>query len=118
MATPKKYFHDHLVLLLLSVNVFLALAAVVSVLLRLVSSQGGGYIIQFRPTLGIGAYQSGSVFELISFAGFAILVAVAHGLLSMRAYHIRRQLALAILSLGILLLLLAIIVSNSLLALR
>ncbi|MDB5184274.1 MAG: hypothetical protein JWN38_82 [Candidatus Saccharibacteria bacterium] len=118
MATPKKFLNDHVVLLLLSTNAFLTLAGVLLILVRLSSGQTTSNIIAYRPSVGIEAFQRGSVLELVSFAGFAILVMVVHTILSMRAYHIRRQLALAILSLGVLLLLLTIIVSNSLLALR
>lgn len=118
MAIPKKFFHDHLVLLLLSVNAFLALAVTVIVLVRLGNSHSSGYIVQYRPSLGIGAFQTGSVTELLSFIGFAYLVLIVHTVLGMRAYHVRRQVALAILSLGILLQVLAIIISNALLTLR
>lgn len=118
MATPKKFFHDHLVLLLLSVNAFLTLAVAVLVLLKLGNSHSTGYIVQYRPSLGIGAFETGSVLELLSFIGFSVIIFTAHTLLSMRAYQVRRQVALAILSLGILLQLLAIIISNALLALR
>ena len=118
MATPKKFFHDHLVLLLLSINAFLALALAILVLLRLGSSHSTGYIVQYRPSLGIGAFQSGSVIELLSFIGFSVLALVTHGVLAMRAYHVRRQVSLTILSLGVLLQILAIIISNALLALR
>ena len=118
MAISKKYFHDHLVLLLLSVNAFLAVAGSIFILVRLSTSHGNGYIVQYRPSLGINAYQPGSVIELLSFVGFAALVLVVHTVLSLRAYKIHRQLAIAILSLGILLLLLTIIISNALLVLR
>lgn len=118
MAVPKKYFHDHLVLLLLSINAFLAFAASLFVLLRLSTGHGNGYIVQYRPSLGINAFKTGSVTELLSFIGFALLVLVVHGVLSMRAYHIHRQLAVTILGLGVLLLVLTIIVSNALLVLR
>ena len=118
MATPKKFLHDHLVLLLLTVNVFLALALVAFLLLRLSNSHSTGYIVQYRPSLGIGAFQSGKVIDLLSFIGFSLLVFAVHTVLAMRAYHVRRQVSLAILSLGILLQVLAIIVSNALLALR
>lgn len=105
-------------LLLLSVNTFLALAASLLVLLRLSSGHGNAYIVQYRPSLGINAYKTGSVTELLAFIGFALLVLVIHTILSMRAYHIHRQLAVSILGLGILLLTLCIIVSNALLVLR
>ena len=118
MANPKKFFHDQLVLLLLTVNAFLVLVVVVSVLLQLGSSNTAGYIVQYRPSLGISAFQSGSIIELFSFIVFGFLALITHTLLSLRAYKVRRQLALAILSLGILLQLLNVIISNALLSLR
>lgn len=118
MSTPKKYFHDHFVLLLLSVNIFLAIADSIFILIRLGTSHGSGYIVQYRPSLGISAYQAGSVFELYSFVGFAVVVLVIHATLSFRAYNIHRQLAIAILCLGVLLLVLTAIVSNALLVLH
>lgn len=118
MTIPTKYFHDRLILLLLSINVFLTFLTSIFILLRLSSDHGNGYIVQYRENLGISAFKTGSVTELLSFIGFAILVLVIHGLLSMRAYHIHRQLSITILSLGVLLLVLACIVSNALLLLR
>ena len=118
MAAPKKFFHDHLVLLLLSINAFLTLALTVLVLLRLGSSHSTGYIVQYRSSLGIDAFKSGSVAELFSFIGFGVLVLITHSVLAMRSYHVRRQVSLAILALGGLLLVLAIIISNALLTLR
>lgn len=118
MAASKKYFHDHLVLLLLSLNAFAAVAGSIFILVRLASSHGNSYIVQYRPSLGADAFKTGSVIDLLAFAVFAIIVLVAHTMLSLRAYQIHRQLALAILSLGILLLVLTVIVSNALLMLR
>jgi hypothetical protein len=118
MATHKKYFHDHYVLLLLSINGFLAVAGIIFVLLRLDSSHGGGYIVQYRPSLGVSAYQTGSILQLISFTVFAALVMGLNTVLSYRVYKIHRQLAITVLSLGVLLLVLNIIVSNALLLLK
>jgi hypothetical protein len=118
MATPKKYFQDHVVLLLLSIDTFLTFLTAVFVLLRLSAGHGNGYIVQYRPNVGINAYKTGSVTELLSFIIFAFIVLATHTLLSMRTYHIHRQLAITILALGILLLVLAIIVSNALLVLH
>jgi hypothetical protein len=118
MATNKKYFQDHFILLLLSTNIFLAFSTVVIMLARLSDGRTGSVITQYRPTLGIGEYQRGSVTELLSFIVFALLVATVHTVLSQRIYQIHRHLAIVVLGLGILLLLLGIIVSNALLALR
>ncbi len=118
MASSKKYFHDHFVLLLLSINAFLAVAGSIFILLRLSTSHGTGYIVQYRASLGIDAFRTGSIVDLLSFIAFALMVLAIHTVLSIRAYHIHRQLAITILSLGILLLVMTIIISNALLVLR
>jgi hypothetical protein len=119
MATSKKYFHDHFVLLLLATNVFLAIAGSIFIAISLSTSHGNNtYIFQYRPFLGASEYTAGSVINLFSFVGFAIIVLAIHSSLSFRAYKIHRQLAIAILSLGVLLLLLTIMISNALLVLH
>lgn len=118
MIISKKYLHDHLVLLLLSVNAFLTVLGTIFMLVRLSTSHGNGYIVQFRSSVGINDFKTGGVIDLLAFIAFAWLVMTVHTLLSLRAYHIHRQLAIAILSLGLLLLVLTLIVSNALLALR
>lgn len=118
MAISKKYFHDHLVLLLLSIQAFLAIAGSIFILLRLTSSHSAGYVIGYRAALGTRHFQNGTVTGLLAFIGFAFIVLVAHTVLSMRSYHIHRQLAISILGSGILLLVLNIIISNALLVLR
>jgi hypothetical protein len=121
MAVPKKYFHDHLVMLLLSVNAFLAVGGGLFILLSLGSSHSNGYIIQCRDCSNPAAankFTNGSVTGLLGFVVFAALALTANIVLSLRAYKIHRQLAIAILALGIVLLALMIIVSNALLVLR
>lgn len=119
MHIPKKYFHDRIVLLLLSTNVFLALLNAVMILLRLGSNNNTLKLIQRRPNLGLSGFTySSSNLTYISFIIFAILVLVYHTLLSMRVYHIRRHFALTILGLGSMLLAISLIVSNALLVQR
>lgn len=118
MAVSKKYFRDHLVLLLLSINIFLAVLGTILILVRLSTSHGNGYIVQYRASLGINDFKTGSILDLIGFIVFIWLVIIVHTILSIRAYSIERQLAVAILSLGLLLLTLSIIISNALLVLR
>lgn len=121
MAISKKYFHDHLVMLLLSVNIFLAIGGSLFVLISLSTGNSNGYIVQCRDcsnTLAVNRFTNGDLIELLSFVAFALIVLGVHAVLSLRAYKVHRQLALAILALGILLLTLMIIISNSLLTLR
>ncbi|HEX8763192.1 MAG TPA: hypothetical protein VF733_05570 [Candidatus Saccharimonadales bacterium] len=118
MHIPKKYLHDKLALLLASSNIFLAFLCVVSVILRGSIGQGiGGYIVQYRANLGLSAFQKGSVVHILSFILFVLIIAGINLLLSLKTYELRRALSLAILGLGFLVLLLAVIVSNALLVL-
>lgn len=118
MIIPRRYLHDRLVLLLLSVDVFLALLASLWVLLKLDAGRSAGYIVQYRASLGISRFKTGDASDLVAFIGFAILVLVLHTMLSIKAYPIRREVSIVILLLGMLLLLLSLIVSNALLTLR
>lgn len=119
MPMPKKYLQDKLVLLLLSANIFLAFLCAVLVLLRLNFGQGAeGYIVEYRSNLGISAFRVGGIFGLLNFAGFAIVLMVINVALSIKTYKIRRELSLSILAAGLLILLLAIIVSNALMVLH
>lgn len=117
MLLSKKYLHDKLILLLASINIFLAFLCIMLVVLRLGAGQGG-YIVQYRANLGVSAFKTGSVSGLLDFVAFAVVTLIANLILSMRTYLLRRELSIVILSLGALLLTLAIIVSNALLVLR
>ncbi len=121
MATPKKYFHDHLVMLLLSVDIFLAIGGSLFILLSLGSSNSSSYIVQCRDcsnTAAVNKFTNGSMSGLLAFIVFAALVVASQLVLSYRAYKIHRQLAITILALGVPLLVIMIIVSNALLMLR
>lgn len=118
MHIPKKYFQDRLVLLLLSLNTFLALFGSILILLRLDSGRSEGYIIRYRANQGLDAFGKGGVTELLSFIIFAALVLGFHTVLSIKIYSHRRHFSMAVLGLGLLLLVVAIIVSNALLELR
>lgn len=118
METPKKYFQDKLVLLLLSSNIFLAFLCIALIFLRLGQGGGESYIVQYRSNLGISAFARGDIIRIFSFVGFAALVAAINIFLSIRTYGIRRLLSIMLLSSGLVLLVFTIIVSNALLVLR
>jgi len=97
----------------------LAFLCVVLVFLRLgLGQDSSGYLVEYRSNLGISAFKTGSIVDIVSFVAFAILIAGTSIMLSIRTYPIRRLLALTILASGILLLALDIIVSNALMVLR
>lgn len=118
MHVPKKFFQDRTVLLLLSINAFLALVVSVKTLFQLDGGRVDGYIVEYRANLGLSAFRTGTATELIAFILFVSFVLVFHFLLSVKAYHIRRHFSLAILGMGTLLLSVALVVSNALLILR
>ncbi len=115
MATPKKYFHDRTILILLSVNAFLALANSLYILLSINFSSGATYVTRFRPRLGIDRYSQGSATGILSFAIFTLLVFGFHAYLSKKAYPIKRHFAIVILAFATLLLVLSTIISHELL---
>jgi hypothetical protein len=117
MAIPKKFFHDQLVLLLLSVNTFLTLVTTVWILLRLDNARSTGFIVEYRDNVGISAYKTGRAADILAFIIFAFLVLIVNTVLSWRVYGHHRKYSLVILSLGTLLLVLSIIISNALLVL-
>ncbi|MHB1864973.1 MAG: hypothetical protein ACYCPS_02295 [Candidatus Saccharimonadales bacterium] len=121
MAISSKFFRDHYILLLLTINVFLFLVVAVFVIVRLSGLHSSSYIVQCRncsdPT-ATNKYLVGGVSGLLSFIVFSLVVLVINITLSLKSYNIHRQLAIAILSLGILLQVLTLAVSNALLVLR
>lgn len=118
MHIPKKYFHDRLVLMFLSISIFLAALSSALVFLRLDSGRTGGYIVQYRANLGVSAFKTGASSDLYAFIAFVVIVLVVHIIMSMRVYSEHRSFAVTILGMGVLLITVATIVSNALLVLR
>lgn len=118
MTIPKKYLHDRLILLLLSVSTFLAILNSLLILFRLDPGRSAGYIVQYRASLRLSALKTGDANEIVAFIAFALFVLMFHVLMSIKAYHIRREVSVVVLVFGIFLLLFSLVVSNSLLSLR
>mgnify|MGYP001176872202 CR=1 FL=1 len=125
MSNSKHFLQDQRVLVLVSINVFMALLAIVLVVLKLIASQGKTtYVTQFRSqpnaidfvTGGVGF--NGTAIDMVSFIVAALSFMALGILLAYRAHSIHRQLAVATLSLTSVLLLFLIAVSNILLGLR
>ena len=108
-------------MLLLTVNTFLAGLGSLLVLLRLDPGRNEGYIVQCRDCSNlsnVSRFKTGSASELLAFIAFLLAVLIINGVLSVKVYKIHRQFAIIILGLGLLLMALAIIVSNALLLQR
>ena len=117
MPPLKKYFQDKSILSLLSLNLFLVLLVTIIIALRISANSGEEYVIQYRSYLG-GEVKTGSIINFIYIIAFAVIVVVFHFILSLKTYHIRRQLAITLLCMSALLLVVAFIVSNQLLMLH
>ncbi len=117
MATEKKYFHDKLILLILSANAFLAILSAILLLLRLGSSSPNYHIIQYRSDLGLSAFKNGTSTSLYAFIIFIWVTLIINAVLSYKTYHVRRDFSIVILGLGLLLIVLSMIVSNALIVL-
>jgi hypothetical protein len=111
----KKYFQDRPVLFLNLIVVLGALINVISVVLRIDTSQTVA-ITRYQASLGL--FERGSTTELYSFAIAAVVIAVAAILLSARLYWLRRSLSLVVLLLAIITLLFNLIVSGAILNLQ
>jgi hypothetical protein len=118
MAKPKQYSHDRVILLFLAINAFLVLAITASILLRLGGGSSQEYIRAYRSNLGLDAYQSGNIADILSFVGFAVIVFLLHLLLSKKIYRIRRDGSLIIIFMTTLTLIFALVVGNALLNIR
>lgn len=118
MKIPAKYFHDRIVLLLITLNVFITGLMSVLILYRLDGGSSDNFIVQYRSNLGLGGYEAGGVFEFIAFIIFALIILLSHIVLSMRIYDEKRQYSLAVLSLSLILVVFSLVVSNALLAIR
>ncbi len=118
MKIPNKYFHDRVVLFLISFNSFFAALTILWNLSRIGSSSSDLFIIQCRycsetfPQLISGGSQ-----EFIAFVLFVLIVLVSNIVLSMRIYEEKRRYAIGILALTTVLIIFALVVSNALLAL-
>ena len=117
MTDTRRFFHDRVVLFLLTINGFLTLINVVVILLRLGGS-GDNYIQAYRSNLGLSAITVGGVSELISFVIFAIGLFVFHLFFAIQFHKMRVVSSWVVMLLTTLLLILNFIVANALLDLR
>ncbi|MBW3569117.1 hypothetical protein KY385_03240 [Candidatus Parcubacteria bacterium] len=115
MPTPKPFFQDRLILLILTINTFLAVVLAVSSLLAL--GDTGGYIKEYRSNLGLDGYLAGDVLDIVSFAIFALIVYIFHLVVSIKVYHIHRSFSMVVLLLALITFTFALLASRSLMSL-
>lgn len=118
MEIPKKYLHDRVVLLLLTLMAILVVIGVSLVLLRFDPSRNPTTTAGYRPSITGTQYQSGKPLDIYLMAVFMLFTSASALLLSIRTYHIRRFLSVFILASTVFLLVLSTIVANALISLQ
>lgn len=118
METSKKFLHDRLMLLLVTLVSLLLVIGVLSVLIRFDVSKNPTTIIAWRPNVSGSSYQSGRPIDIYSLAIFMVLSAVAGVFLAFRTYKIQRSISVFMLSATNFILLLSVIVANALISLQ
>ena len=114
---PKTYFHDRLILLILSINSFLAIALILTALFAL-SDSGSGFIREYRSNLGLDGYEAGGVKDVLAFAVFSVLLYVFQIYSSTKIYHIRKHISVMILLITLVIYIFSLLVINALLGLK
>lgn len=117
MPKPKTYFHDRLILLVLSINTFLAVALILSTIFAL-SDNSAVFIREYRSNLGLDGYEAGGIKDILAFAIFAVVTYAFQIYASTKIYHIRKHLSLMILLLTMVIYIFALLVINALLGLK
>ena len=118
MEIPRKFLHDRLVLLLITVMAILVVIGVSIVLLRFDVSRNPTTIVSYRPNVSGTQYISGKPIDIYSLAVFMVFTAGAAIVISSHIYAAKRQAALFLLSSTIFLLVLSTIVANSLISIQ
>ena len=118
MDIPKKFLHDRVVLLLMTVIAVLVVVGVSIVLLRFDVSRNPTTVVAYRPNVSGTQYLSGKPIDIYSLAFFMILTAVAGVILGALVYNLRRSIAIFILASASFLLILSAIVANALISLQ
>ena len=115
MNSKNKYFHDRVILLLLSFNVLISLLSSLVILLRLVNLPTDYYpFVQGRFPSGQKIYNTGSIVSLYSLVVFILLMLGINSFLSYKTYPYKKDFSIIILSLSLLLVVLTYLVSQSL----
>jgi len=125
MATNKHFFQDRTMLLFVSFETFIVLLSSALILLRLNAARDKViFVSQFRslpnaPDFAAGGLGvNGSVWDIVSFVVAAVGIYTFGMILAFRVYRLRRELALTVLVLTLVLLLFLLAVSNILLVIR
>lgn len=118
MQPSKRYLHDRIILIFLTLIAVLAVIGVSSVLLRFDASQNSTTIAGYRPNLSSSTYVSGNTLDIYELPLFMLLISAIGVILSVRLFRIGRDACLFVLASTTFLLIISIITANALIALQ
>jgi hypothetical protein len=118
MDLPKKFLHDRLVLVLISLIALLVVVGVGVVLLRFDVSKNPTTVVAYRPNISGSSYQSGKPIDIYSLAVFMVIAAAAGVALGARTYPIKRYVSIFLLSSTAFLIIMATRVAWSIISLQ
>ena len=116
MNISSKLLPDKAAISLIAGNVVLACITILTILLRVSSSDSSSTIIQYRSNLGAFAFKSGSTSDLQSFALFTFVSTGLSLLIASKFFSHRRHLAISLLAMQVVIILLTLIISSALIA--
>lgn len=117
MPHVKNFFHDRFVLFILTINTFILVVTILTVLLR-IGGDANTYVQYYRSNLGLAASTVGGVSEIIAFLVFAVGLYTAHIFIGINFYKVRKSIAWTALLMTTFLLILNVLVVNVLLNLH
>src|SRR5438270_13038231 len=94
MEIPKKFLHDRLVLLLITIIAILVVIGVSVVLLRFDVSRNPTTIVAYRPNVTGTQYLSGKPLDIYSLAVYMIVASASAIIISSRIYVAKRPAAI------------------------
>src|SRR5581483_5047949 len=98
MEIPKKFLHDRLVLLLITLMTVLVVVGVSIVLLRFDVSRNPTTVVAYRPNVSGTQYLSGKPIDIYSMAIFMVFTSVVAVALAARIYAVKRPAAMFVLA--------------------
>ena len=115
-TNDQSFIHDRSVLLLLTLNTFLAIALIIRSLLSLGDSDAG-YIKEYRGDLGLDGFKAGNILDILAFGLFALIIYGFQVFAVWKIYPLRKEIVTMVQILTTICLLFGLLVLNELLGL-
>ncbi len=118
MEVSRKFLHDRVVLILITILAAFTAIGVSSVFIRFDVSKNPTTTAAYRQNLVGVYYQSGKPIDIYALAIFMVFTAAAAIVLAYRTHTLRRQIAIFLLASANFLLVLSIVVANALISIQ